>query len=113
MKRTEEELDSLVDAWHNGDGGGVSLQDFLGMSKEEYIEFCKPEFKSKPLAIVFAIKSTTSEQWLGRPFAGERKIMNNLGGAVFFDRVGPLTQILRRRYDRDGWEIKSYGVEEL
>jgi hypothetical protein len=33
---TNEELDDLVDRWHNGEGEGLELHEYLGMTWEEY-----------------------------------------------------------------------------
>jgi hypothetical protein len=35
----KEAIDARVDAWHNGDGEGMELHDFLGMTFEEYIQW--------------------------------------------------------------------------
>lgn len=34
-----EELDGLVEAWHNAPEDGTSLHDFMGISWEEYAEW--------------------------------------------------------------------------
>ncbi|AXI72404.1 hypothetical protein [Streptomyces cavourensis] len=31
-----EDIDSYVDAWHDGDGGDLELHEFLGMTWDEY-----------------------------------------------------------------------------
>jgi hypothetical protein len=40
---TDEEIDNLIDRWHNGEGGDIDLHEFLGMTYEEYQEFVERE----------------------------------------------------------------------
>lgn len=39
----ELNYDDLIDRWHNGEGRGIPLYEFLGMTKEEYEEFVERE----------------------------------------------------------------------
>lgn len=34
-----DQIDEWVDRWHHGEGGGMPLRDFLGMSKDQYAEW--------------------------------------------------------------------------
>lgn len=36
MTETAPSLDDLVDRWHEGDGDGLTLREYLGMSPDEY-----------------------------------------------------------------------------
>jgi hypothetical protein len=36
---TPQSLDDLVDRWHEGDGEGVELHEYLGMSWDEYCKW--------------------------------------------------------------------------
>ena len=36
---TEEELDDLIDKWHNGDGKGLELYEYVGVSREDYAKW--------------------------------------------------------------------------
>lgn len=110
MKRTEEELDDLVDAWHDGEGAGMSLMDFLGMTKEEYQDFCVP--KTKPTVIMFALKSMIEEKWISKG----RNIVTDLSQAHMDSHPMFLYSILRAHRDRldwNDWEVRRYKVEEI
>jgi hypothetical protein len=36
---TEEQIDIKIEAWHNGDGEGMELYEYLGVSQEEYAQW--------------------------------------------------------------------------
>ncbi len=36
MSDCSELLDDMVDKWHNGDGVGQELREYIGMSQKEY-----------------------------------------------------------------------------
>jgi len=36
MTGTAPDLDDLIERWHEGDGEGMELHEYLGMSREEY-----------------------------------------------------------------------------
>jgi hypothetical protein len=36
-----EQIDAFIEAWHDGDGAGVGLHDYLGLTWPEYQEWVK------------------------------------------------------------------------
>lgn len=40
---TTEEFDTLVEKWHQGDGTGLKLHEYLGMTWEEYKSYLCPK----------------------------------------------------------------------
>lgn len=45
VQRTDQEIESLIDRWHAGDGGGEELHAFLGMTKKEYADWVTRRYK--------------------------------------------------------------------
>lgn len=35
----KEFIDHLIERWHNGEGTGLQLHEFLGMSWKEYVDY--------------------------------------------------------------------------
>lgn len=38
---TGDELDDMIQAWHEGAGGDIEIHDYLGITEAEYIEWFK------------------------------------------------------------------------
>lgn len=45
---TDDQIDDLIDRWHNGAGEGLELHEFLRMSWDEYGLWVKREKERKP-----------------------------------------------------------------
>lgn len=38
---TPEQVDDWVDRWHNGEGDGLTLRQFLGLTEQQYAEWMR------------------------------------------------------------------------
>lgn len=90
------QTEALIEAWHRGDGAGLELHEYLGMTWEQYKAWAGPKAAAVPAA------ATDDE-----PDHPERKCWRCLGPNVSWSAPSPLWNEVMRGGDINGAEIHN------